>query len=63
MLDGHAIELKIAHRAGAKGAAKSKSSDSEESSKLVVRNIAFEATKQDIRELFRYTRIIVDVWL
>jgi multiple RNA-binding domain-containing protein 1 len=56
MLDGHALELRIANRQtgveksrkrGATGPTKRKPS-----SKLVVRNIAFEATARDIRQLF-----------
>ncbi|KND03335.1 uncharacterized protein SPPG_02379 [Spizellomyces punctatus DAOM BR117] len=55
-LDGHSLELKISN-AAAKSTAPSKKRGSEEpikvtGTKLIVRNIPFEATKKDIRQLF-----------
>jgi len=67
MLDGHSIELKLskkqtgpsaAYRASASQAVKdAKAKDTPDStigqgSKLLVKNLAFEATRQDLRELF-----------
>lgn len=49
MLDGHALELKLSHR---KVDTSSKKSKTPETTKLVVRNVPFEATDKDLRELF-----------
>lgn len=48
-LDGHALELKLSHH---KAETKSKKSKAPETTKLVVRNVPFEATDKDLRELF-----------
>lgn len=48
-LDGHALDLKLSHR---KADTKSKKSKASETTKLVVRNVPFEATDKDLRELF-----------
>lgn len=48
-LDGHALDLKLSHR---KADTKSKKSKAPETTKLVVRNVPFEATDKDLRELF-----------
>jgi multiple RNA-binding domain-containing protein 1 len=55
-LDGHTLELRIANRkAGSEKSGKRKSTSTAKrapSAKLLVRNIAFEATARDIRHLF-----------
>jgi multiple RNA-binding domain-containing protein 1 len=43
------LELKLSHR---KAEAKGKKSKIPETTKLVVRNVPFEATDKDLRELF-----------
>ncbi|GAA5809532.1 hypothetical protein MFLAVUS_002942 [Mucor flavus] len=48
-LDGHALELKLSHH---KSDTKTKKSKAPETTKLVVRNVPFEATDKDLRELF-----------
>ena len=58
-LDGHKLELKISHRVrqtsegsvplGRKAAKKTE----QNSSKIMVRNVPFEATKKEVRELFK----------
>lgn len=53
IVDGHALNLKISHKAvggGKRGAADAESDKSK--SKIIVRNVAFEATTSEIRELF-----------
>lgn len=61
MLDGHALELKLSQRRGGAGgqqsaagagASAARVDPSKMSNKLLVRNIAFEASKKDIRRLF-----------
>ncbi|CAO3643623.1 unnamed protein product [Mucor fragilis] len=49
-LDGHTLELKLSHRKADTGS--KKSSKTPETTKLVVRNVPFEATDKDLRELF-----------
>ncbi|KAL7332167.1 Multiple RNA-binding domain-containing protein 1 [Mucor circinelloides] len=49
-LDGHALELKLSHRKA--DTSSKKSSKTPETTKLVVRNVPFEATDKDLRELF-----------
>ncbi|KAI8973452.1 hypothetical protein BDF20DRAFT_977834 [Mycotypha africana] len=49
ILDGHALEMKLSHR---KADTKSKKSKTPDTTKLVVRNVPFEATSRDLRELF-----------
>ncbi|KAK7030632.1 multiple RNA-binding domain-containing protein 1 [Favolaschia claudopus] len=53
VLDGHALHVKFAGR-GAEDADQSKSSVTAKSrtTKMIVKNVPFEATKKDIRELF-----------
>ncbi|KAJ2960379.1 hypothetical protein NQZ79_g4192 [Umbelopsis isabellina] len=52
-LDGHALQLKFSHRkTTASDASKPGSSKTAQGTKLIVRNVPFEATKKDIRELF-----------
>ncbi|KAI8891456.1 RNA-binding domain-containing protein [Backusella circina FSU 941] len=48
-LDGHALELKFSNHKSDSGTKKSKTP---ETTKLVVRNVPFEATDKDLRELF-----------
>lgn len=55
VLDGHALLVSFAKR----GVAEEKSSDGlpsgkSRSAKIIVRNVPFEASKKDIKELFRY---------
>ncbi|GAQ82968.1 hypothetical protein KFL_001300320, partial [Klebsormidium nitens] len=55
LLDGHALVLQLSHKkAGVKeGADKKESKKTKASStKIIVRNVAFEATKKDVRQLF-----------
>ncbi|KAI8388663.1 uncharacterized protein BYT42DRAFT_560822, partial [Radiomyces spectabilis] len=49
MLDGHALELKFSHHKSDTGKAGAQKA---EGTKLVVRNVPFEATSKDLRELF-----------
>ncbi|KAF1803769.1 hypothetical protein FB192DRAFT_1369663 [Mucor lusitanicus] len=49
-LDGHTLELKLSHRKA--DTSSKKSSKTPETTKLVVRNVPFEATDKDLRELF-----------
>ncbi|KAI7898836.1 uncharacterized protein BX663DRAFT_538350 [Cokeromyces recurvatus] len=48
-LDGHTLELKFSNH---KAESKTKKAKSPETTKLVVRNVPFEATDKDLRELF-----------
>ncbi|KAA8495392.1 Multiple RNA-binding domain-containing protein 1 [Porphyridium purpureum] len=60
ILDGHALELKVSHRGRETGAGSvgghassgKKRTSTGKSSKLVVRNLAFEAKPKDVRALF-----------
>lgn len=49
MLDDYALQLKLSHH---KGAASGKKSKTPDTTKLIVRNVPFEATDKDLRELF-----------
>ncbi|KAI9259083.1 hypothetical protein BY458DRAFT_541272 [Sporodiniella umbellata] len=49
MLDDYALQLKLSHH---KAAASGKKSKTPDTTKLVVRNVPFEATDKDLRELF-----------
>ncbi|KAM3580733.1 Multiple RNA-binding domain-containing protein 1 [Umbelopsis sp. WA50703] len=52
-LDGHALQIKFSHRkTTASDASKPGTSKTAHGTKLIVRNVPFEATKKDIRELF-----------
>lgn len=58
MLDGHNLELKFSNRSSTQSTQKSKKTNLnqqnvEKSSKLLVRNIPFEAKAKEIEELFR----------
>jgi multiple RNA-binding domain-containing protein 1 len=50
-LDGHALILQLCH--GRKDGQSAKKNEKDKSStKLLVRNVAFEATEKDLRQLF-----------
>ncbi|CAO3634886.1 unnamed protein product [Cunninghamella blakesleeana] len=51
-LDGHSLQLKFSHHEANTGNKKSTKSDKANTTKLVVRNVPFEATVKDLRELF-----------
>jgi multiple RNA-binding domain-containing protein 1 len=55
VLDGHALHVKFAAR-GTEGENKDKdpSKSKSRTTKMIVKNVPFEATKKDIRELFGY---------
>ena len=53
-LDGHALVVKFAGR-GAEEEQESEGKAKSTTTKMLVKNVPFEATKKDIRELFRYT--------
>ena len=59
-LDGHVSQLKFSN-ANTTGAASNKSEKKPETTKLMVRNIPFEATKKDLQELFGYVIYIRDI--
>lgn len=50
VLNGHRLQLKISHRAGA--SSNTSKSSSKKSGKIIVKNLPFEATRKDIFELF-----------
>ena len=56
-LDGHSLELKLSHRSNSRNSGKisRKSTEKREqkSAKIMVRNIPFEATQREVRELFQ----------
>ncbi len=58
MLDGHALMLQLSHNTKKSGDSDSRASavkkvDKKESStKIIVRNVAFEATRKDLQQLF-----------
>ncbi|KAI8074728.1 hypothetical protein BC940DRAFT_249567 [Gongronella butleri] len=51
-LDGHALQLKYSHRDAAKQGKAAAPSGQPDTTKLVVRNVPFESTAKDLRELF-----------
>ncbi|XP_071789462.1 probable RNA-binding protein 19 [Asterias amurensis] len=54
-LDEHSLELKLSHRAAIqsnKTSSKKAGNSNQKSSKILIRNIPFEATKQEVHELF-----------
>lgn len=53
VLDGHVLHVKFAGR-GAEEESKDKIISKSRTTKMIVKNVPFEATKKDIRELFRY---------
>lgn len=56
VLDGHALHVKFAGRGAEEADSKDKDGASSKSrtTKMIVKNVPFEATKKDIRELFGY---------
>lgn len=56
VLDGHALHVKFAGR----GAEEAKSSSKSKTAKMIVKNVPFETTKKDIRELFRFVISLLD---
>lgn len=67
MLDGHAIQLKLSKRETTREEAalllKKKASLGQEGTKILVRNIPFEATKKEVQELFSVFGTLRDVRL
>lgn len=53
VLDGHSLHVKFAGR-GAEAESKDKMITKSRTTKIIVKNVPFEATKKDIRELFGY---------
>lgn len=51
VLDGHRLQLKLSHRQNVVGSGKSKDK-AKASSKIIVKNLPFEATRKDVFELF-----------
>ncbi|XP_076364328.1 putative RNA-binding protein 19 [Tachypleus tridentatus] len=55
LLDGHALELKLSHRATLQTPTTSRKKakvSKQKSSKILIRNIPFQATKKEVQELF-----------
>ncbi|KAI0344215.1 RNA-binding domain-containing protein [Trametopsis cervina] len=52
VLDGHALVVKFAARGADEDDGKSGATSKNHSTKMIVKNVPFEATKKDIRELF-----------
>lgn len=59
VLDGHALVLQLSHNAKKAGgsdskvsATKGKTESKESSTKIIVRNVAFEATRRDLQQIF-----------
>ncbi|GLD98776.1 hypothetical protein PINS_up007494 [Pythium insidiosum] len=54
VVDGHALNLKISHRreSGKRSASDAVATRASRQTKIIVRNVAFEATSNEIRELF-----------
>lgn len=50
MLDGHALILQLCHAKDEK--VLKKAGNDQSSTKIIVRNVAFEATEKDLRQLF-----------
>jgi multiple RNA-binding domain-containing protein 1 len=63
VLDGHALHVKFAGR-GAEEESKGKDSMKSKSrtTKMIVKNVPFEATKKDIRELFGYGFLVLTIF-
>ena len=57
VLDGHALHVKFAGRGVEEDEKDSKTSSKSKTAKMMVKNVPFEATKKDIRDLFRYVII------
>ncbi|RCK57832.1 Multiple RNA-binding domain-containing protein 1 [Candida viswanathii] len=53
VLDGHKLQLKLSHKQGsASSSATSTTKKSKKSSKIIIKNLPFEATRKDLLELF-----------
>jgi multiple RNA-binding domain-containing protein 1 len=59
VLDGHSLHVKFAGRGVEEDESKSKDGANSKShtTKVIVKNVPFEATKKDIRDLFRYVQL------
>jgi multiple RNA-binding domain-containing protein 1 len=56
LLDGHTLQLSVSKKTVEQNTNRRKKQQLEfepKSAKLIVRNVAFEATKQDLRDLFK----------
>lgn len=53
VLDGHALHVKFAGRGREEDVSKDKAVSKSRTTKMIVKNVPFEATKKDIRDLFR----------
>lgn len=53
-LDGHALHVKFAGRGTEEEESKDKITAKSRTTKMIVKNVPFEATKKDVRELFGY---------
>lgn len=65
VLDGHALHVNFAGRGADEVETKGKDgavSNKGTTTKMIVKNVPFEATKKDIRELFRYVYSIKVMW-
>ncbi|PKY41079.1 hypothetical protein RhiirA4_498108 [Rhizophagus irregularis] len=51
-LDGHALQLKFSNRGVDVVQQKRKEDENQESTKIIVKNLAFESTKKEVKELF-----------
>ena len=54
VLDGHALVVKFAGRGADEEGGKDGKKVKSHTTKMIVKNVPFEATKKDIRELFGY---------
>ncbi|GAA0184194.1 RNA splicing factor [Lithospermum erythrorhizon] len=52
VLDGHALILQICHANKEEGKTATKVENSKSPTKLIIRNVAFEATKKELRDMF-----------
>jgi multiple RNA-binding domain-containing protein 1 len=53
VLDGHALHVKFANRGAEEEDSKDQAVTKSRTTKMIVKNVPFEATKKDIRELFK----------
>ncbi|CAK7901082.1 multiple RNA-binding domain-containing protein 1 [[Candida] anglica] len=52
ILDGHKLQLKLSHRQSGTTSTNKKTATGSKSSKIIIKNLPFEATRKDILELF-----------
>ncbi|CCH60041.1 hypothetical protein TBLA_0C02300 [Henningerozyma blattae CBS 6284] len=52
VIDGHKIQMKLSHRQGTNNNSNNAKDKKKKSSKIIVKNLPFEATRKDIFELF-----------